>query len=455
MNKDIVLLDLFSGIGGFSKGLSDAGFNITKHYYSEIDKHAIAVYKYQFKNSEYAGSVVDLDGRTITRPNIITFGSPCQDFSVAGKRAGMEGQRSSLIGQALRLIAECRPDVFIWENVKGVFSSNAGEDFWAIIQAFANIGDYRIEWQLLNTAWFLPQNRERIYLIGHLAERGGQLIFPIRESYSFNDEVQSTQRGDGSRASCLNVRYGQRWKDETYIVAQRGRGEKNTQQLEQRPDKNTNSLTGVQKDNLIVVGNVYGGEAQAGKIYDPSANSPCVSGQRINSQGFIQVCDYRGDEGFRIREDGLSPTLQARAREDKWGMPMVIQSNPCLESGGKQPYQQNRIYEDNGIAPAIMKDKADLLIANAVTPDAYLARGERNRDENGKAVLTSMHDRRIRRLTEIECERLQGFPDDWTAMGDYDGVIKPIAKTQRYKMCGNAVTVRVVEEIGKRLLKNK
>lgn len=452
MNKDIVLLDLFSGIGGFSKGLSDAGFNITKHYYSEIDKHAIAVYKYQFKNSEYVGSVTTLDGRAITRPNIITFGSPCQDFSMAGKRAGMDGERSSLIGEALRLIAECRPDVFIWENVKGVFSSNNGADFWAIIQAFANIGGYRIEWQLLNTAWFLPQNRERIYLIGHLAERGGKLIFPISSNHNQVNELQRynsntlTARYYGSQATGTYIGDSKQYAQEITCMAQRGRGEKNIQQLEPRNDGVTNTLTGVQKDNLILQtgrGNNKGG------LYDIC---PTISSNSFEHNNHVQVGDYRSDEGLRIRDDGNCPTLQARAREDGSGQPMVIQTNLSTESGGKQPYQQNRVYDEKGLSPALMKDKSDLLIANTVTPDAYLARGERNRDENGKAVLTSMHDRRIRRLTEVECERLQGFPDNFTEYGDYDGVIKKVAKSQRYKMLGNAVTCKVVEEIGKRLL---
>jgi len=285
--KDIVLLDLFSGIGGFSKGLYDGGFNIVKHYYSEIDKHAIACYKYNFKNSIYAGDVTNLGRGTIEHPNIITFGSPCQDFSMAGKRAGMEGQRSSLIGEALRLIAECRPDIFIWENVKGVFSSNSGKDFWAIIQAFTDIGGYRLEWQLLNTSWVLPQNRERIYLIGHLAERGGRLIFPVGEDNAGLIEgttkatnvgclsagghsggmhssmtllqINSSQDGkvfdENGLSQTLSAGHGNVPK----IVAQRGRGENNKQQLEQREDGITNSLTGVQKDNMIiVVGNLKG-----------------------------------------------------------------------------------------------------------------------------------------------------------------------------------------------------
>jgi DNA (cytosine-5)-methyltransferase 1 len=514
MNKDVVLLDLFSGIGGFSLGLAQAGFNITTHYYSEIDKHAIAIYKYQFKNSIYVGDVTTLDGRTITRPNIITFGSPCQDFSMAGRRAGMGGERSSLIGEAIRLIAECRPDLFIWENVKGVFSSSDGRDFWAVIQAFTDLGGYRLEWQLLNTAWFLPQNRERIYLIGHLAKsrRNFREVFPIGYGNSTHDIIQGqstnaiTARYDGlgngsyigenkldaqktikagvlnkmrdnesGIATCISARDYKGYNNQDMdfvIVAQRGREEKcltpkrtehgkkirkkyekkeiteqrkNIQQLEPRDDGNTNTLTGVQKDNLVVVGNVYGGEAQAGKVYDPTANSPTVSGQRVNSQGFIQVGDWCDDEGLRIREDGNTPTINARAREDKYGVPMVISHYGHKDKSPKE----------SELSPTLKANShghEPMTVANAVTSDAYLARGERNRDENGKAVLTSMHDRRIRRLTPVECERLQGFPSGWTEYGDYDGVIKKVADTQRYKTLGNAITVKVMEEIGKHLL---
>jgi len=178
----INLLDLFSGIGGFSKGLTKSGFKINKHYTSEIDTHAKAIYKHRFPQSIDVGDVRHVRANQLERIDAITFGSPCQDFSLAGTRKGMSGERSSLITEAIRLINECRPKFFIWENVKGTFSSNNGADFWAIIKAFANIGGYRLEWQLLNTAWFLPQNRERIYLVGTLGNTSGKEIFPIEEN---------------------------------------------------------------------------------------------------------------------------------------------------------------------------------------------------------------------------------------------------------------------------------
>ena len=326
------IIDLFSGIGGFSLGFQQAGYKFTEHYFSEIDKHAIANYKNNFPNAKYIGDITSLHGGDFTGIDIITFGSPCQDFSMAGKRAGLAGAKSSLIEYAIALIADIRPSIFIWENVKGAFSSNAGADFWAILQSFTHIGDYTIEWQLLNTRWILPQNRERIYLVGHLAGRSECGVFPI----TGNDI----------------------------------KGRLNTP-----------------KDTHIQVGTY-----------------------RTHNDG----------KGFREVKSKVSPTIPARARQDGSGMP-VIQINPSKESGGKQPYQQNRVFDEKGISPALTRHNSDYAIS------------------------------RMRRLTEIECERLQGFPENWTQYGNYNGTIKPIAKTQRYKLIGNAVTVDIVELIAKRL----
>jgi DNA (cytosine-5)-methyltransferase 1 len=334
----ITQLDLFSGIGGFHLGFEKAGYEVTS-FFSEIDKHAIAVYKHQFPNSTYVGSVTNVRGSELPQIDLITFGSPCQDFSLAGKRKGMEGDRSSLVLEAIRLIGECRPRVFVWENVKGTFSSNNGEDFAAILQAFTNIGGYRLEWQLLNTSWFLPQNRERIYLVGYSTEpkRGWRGVFPIGED---------------------------------------------------------------------------GGAVASAKI------------KQIGTR---------------------------------------------LDSGGIQPYQQDRVYDADGIVPALNQGKSDLILRvksatsqgyeiaeqgdsiNLSQPNSETRRGRVGK-QKAQTLETSCNQAvvesyRIRRLTPIECERLQGFPDNHTAFGNYDGEVKPMSNTQRYKQCGNAVTVDVVQAV--------
>ena len=353
-------LDLFSGMGGFSLGLQKV-FNIEKTYYSEIDKYAKQVYNYNFKNAEYVGSVKDVRGQNLSKVDIITFGSPCQDFSLAGKRKGMGGNRSSLITEAIRLITECRPRFFIWENVKGTFSSNNSEDFWAIIQTFANIGGYRLEWQLLNTKWFLPQNRERIYLVGYIGEGSKGQVFPIGESNKKVDELQRQQ----ANTNCITARYRASESNGSYLIER-----KLNAQIKVKSATTKGFETATPGDSINYSNpNSETRRGRVGKGVAQTLDTAC-------NQAVIG--DYRYDEGYRERKDGSSPALHSKTSS--------------VPGGGT--------------------------IVN-----------------------------KIRRLTPIECERLQGFPDNWSKYGN-DG---EISDTQRYKMCGNAVTVDVVEAVAKKL----
>ena len=383
-------LDLFSGIGGFHLGFERAGYEVTS-YFSEVDKHAIAVYKHQFPNSTYVGSVTDVRGAELPTIDLITFGSPCQDFSLAGKRKGMEGQRSSLILEAIRLIRECRPSVFVWENVKGTFSSNDGADFWAIIQAFTDIGGYRLEWQLLNTSWFLPQNRERIYLVGYSATKSGRGVFPIGEDGRTTASAEVKQIGTKLDSNGGTQPYQQdRVYDADGIVPALNRGKSDLIIKEKTPD--------------YIIG------------------------------------DIRYDEGgFRPRHNGIAPTLVGSSQKSGTPNCSILMVKPNYGSKSL-----NETIESN------------ILIEGE--PKALDLYNREARDES--PTLTEPHHNslrlfdgyRIRRLTPIECERLQGFPDDHTAYGNYDGEVKPMSNTQRYKQCGNAVTVDVVAAVAKNCL---
>ena len=173
-------LDLFSGIGGFALGFQRAGWKFEKHYFSEVDKYATKIYKRHFPTAIDLGDIRNIK-EGLGSIDLITFGFPCQDLSIAGKRRGLEGSRSGLFFEATRIIRLYHPSIFIFENVSGLLTSNEGQDFEIVLREIADIGIYECEWQLLNTSWFLPQNRERVYFIGHLGKGSGQKVFPVTE----------------------------------------------------------------------------------------------------------------------------------------------------------------------------------------------------------------------------------------------------------------------------------
>ena len=172
-------LDLFSGIGGFSLAIKNEGIEHNWHGYSDIDKYANNIFRRHFNEAKQLGGIESIQPRDLPRLDLVTFGFPCQDLSMAGKRGGLTAARSGLFFEAMRIIRAKRPRYIIFENVKGLFSSNEGQDFIVCLQEIANAG-YDGEWQLLNTRWFLPQNRERVFFVGHLRGERRPKVFPIK-----------------------------------------------------------------------------------------------------------------------------------------------------------------------------------------------------------------------------------------------------------------------------------
>lgn len=346
-------LDLFSGCGGFRLGLEKAGIKPQHEFHSEIDKYADQVYCKHYPQSENLGDVTKITTTNGTirghKINLVTFGFPCQDLSIAGKGAGLGGSRSGLFYEATRLIRELKPKVFIFENVKGLFTSNAGKDFEAVLREIADIGLYECQWQLLNTRWVLPQNRERIFFVGCLtgSERSGKQIFPITKNIGRFFEQKKQFQGDISteKAATITARYAKMAITDNYILEQ------------------INDAT-----------------SQAERIY---------------------------------KHDGLSCTISALGggMGAKTGLYAIPVLTPCRE----KKRQNGRRFKENG-------DPSFTLTAQ---------------DQHG---VYDGHN--IRKLTPIECERLQGFPDNWT---------QGVSDTQRYKMLGNAVTADIAKLVFERI----
>lgn len=207
MANQIKLGSLFDGAGTCCFAADMCG--ITPVWSSEIEKFPLEVTAKRFPNCRQLGDITKINGAEIEPVDIITFGSPCQDLSVAGKRAGLGGDRSSLFMEAIRVIKEMRnatanefPRYIVWENVPGAFSSNKGEDFRKVLEEIARVKDgtanvprpaggkwqscgaivgdgFSLAWRTLDAQfWGVPQRRRRIYLVADFrGERGPEILF--------------------------------------------------------------------------------------------------------------------------------------------------------------------------------------------------------------------------------------------------------------------------------------
>jgi DNA (cytosine-5)-methyltransferase 1 len=333
----------------------------------------------------------------------------------------MEGQRSSLVLEAIRLISECRPSVFVWENVKGTFSSNDGADFWAIIQAFTDIGGYRLEWQLLNTSWFLPQNRERIYLVGYSTTTGADWrgVFPIGESNNLSNGMASERQ----TSACITTSYHKGVNYDNQLIK--------VNQIGTKLDSNSGTQP-----------------YQQDRVYDADGILPALNQGKSDLILRVKSATSLGYEEATSVDTIYTSRTQSETRRGRVGK----QKAQTLETSCNQAVvQPNYTYEKvnetirrNNFVEGEIK-AMDLYNKTLRDESPALTQPE----HNGISLFDGY---RIRRLTPIECERLQGFQDQHTAYGNYDGEVKPMSNSQRYKQLGNAVTVDVVAAVAKKCI---
>ena len=173
------VFSMFSGIGGFELGIEQSDINTELVGYAEIDKYAISIFEKQFTGVTNYGDATAITASNLPDFDLLVGGFPCQAFSIAGKQQGFNDTRGTLFFDIARICAEKRPRYLVLENVKGLLSHDGGQTFQTILRVLADLG-YRVEWQVLNSKNFgVPQNRERVFIVGHLGERSGQEIFPL------------------------------------------------------------------------------------------------------------------------------------------------------------------------------------------------------------------------------------------------------------------------------------
>ena len=423
-------LDLFAGIGGFRLGMESAGHECIG--FCEIDKFARASYKaiHDTKGEIELHDITTVSDESIRgfgRVDIICGGFPCQAFSIAGHRRGFEDTRGTLFFEICRFASILRPKYLFLENVRGLLNHDGGATFETIIRTLDGLG-YDVEWQVLNSKNFgVPQNRERVFIIGHLRGKRTRNVFPLSGESEQSDYQQSkieivgntknpngTSKGTGSVVYDSNGLIGtlcaRDYKEPKQVaipVLTPDRAEKRQNGRRFKTDGEPMfTLTAQDRHGVVVenkvkqVGNLintesFGGNLHRGRVYDISGISPCLN---------------------------------------------------CMGGGGLEPKIRVKEATSQGYAEATVGDSVNLSHSNSKTRRGRVGKQIANTLLTGESQGVVEPDFRIRKLTPRECWRLQGFPD-WA----FDKAQEVNSNSQLYKQAGNSVTVNVIAAIAKEL----
>lgn len=423
-------LDLFAGIGGFRLGMEAAGHECIG--FCEIDKFARKSYKaiHDTKGEvelHDITTVTDEFIRGIGSVDVVCGGFPCQAFSIAGNRRGFEDTRGTLFFEIARFASILRPKYLFLENVKGLLNHNRGATFEAILRTLDELG-YDVEWQVLNSKDFgVPQNRERVFIIGHLRGRSTRTIFPLSGNDKATDCKQpkikkvgnirkkgKSQSGDvvstDSLAPTLCSTTTQKDPLKVAIpVLTPDRLEKRQNGRRFKDDGEPMfTLTSQDRHGIVVAGKLPGNHDQNSRVYNPRGLAPTLS---------------------IMQGGGQEPKIIQKARGfNKGGQHSIA---PTLSSNS---YQENNLVKIVDFYNKITKNEVGTLTSS----------GGGSTVRAGSFGITDGY--RIRKLTPRECWRLQGFPD-WA----FDKAQEVNSNSQLYKQAGNSVTVNVIAEIAKKL----
>lgn len=432
-------IDICAGIGGFRLGLERAGHKCIG--FVEKDKFAVKSYKamYDTEGEWYRDDITKIRTNDIPDADCWCFGFPCQDISVAGKQRGLDGARSGIYFDIIKLLKgkkeEDRPEWLLIENVKNLLSIDSGWGFSRVLSELDKAG-YDAEWQVLNSKDFgVPQNRERVYIVGHLRSRGRRKILPV------TGENNAVIRKVGMIP---------------------GRGE-----------------NGIVYDTSGIVGTIKATEskgpklikvidgAQAERVYSPEGLSVALSNASggLGSATGLYFVDLKTEGKIKLTENAR--TIQARYHKGmskRYGENSGVLEYRAIASPDMANKKQNGRRAKEAEEPMFTltgRDRHGIIeavggIDVGQSSDFQhgilkgLARCLRASKPCGAVVLKNKAYKRIRRLTPRECFRLQGFQDDL-----FEKAAAVNSDTQLYKQAGNAVTVNVVYAIGKKIMEVK
>ena len=428
---------------------------------SEIDPFCIALTAQLFPDVEQLGDIKKLDAEKVTPVDIVCAGSPCQDLSVAGKQTGLKGERSGLLLRAIEFVRRMRmstggvqPRWFIWENVPGAFSSNAGSDFRTLLEkisqteipvprhkkwAYAGMvrsNECDIAWRLLNAEFFgVAQRRRRVFLVADFGAAGrcaGRCLFERKMLHRDSPEGKQEETGTAgsagnstataSRIRCLNPDYPQAWRcydpvgKMCSLPAREGHGG--------------------EPGNVMVLGFSTGASVtDSNPVYE--GKTPCM---RTTTR--LGVCETYCIQGQMVdRETAMNGS--GISKDKAFTLTTADRHAVCIGNGQThQTYFMDKAGALNTMHDqqcVFVPDKARALLAKHNMCYRY--------DEDTLIKQSSQRAKCVRRLTCRECERLQGLPDDWTLINH-----KTCNKSARYRALGNGMAQPVPDFILLRLV---
>ena len=401
-------VSVFSGIEAASVAWKPLGWEPVA--FSEIEAFPSAVLASRYPRVPNLGDITKIDWSKhddCRTADLLVGGSPCQSFSIAGSRTGLDGA-SGLMWEYVRAVRELRPRWLVWENVPGALSSSHGEDFACLLRSLDGLG-YGLAWRVLDAQYYgVAQRRRRVYLVGSLGDqRACDVLF---------------------EPDCL------RWDHPT------GREKRQT-----LAGQAQNGLGGADDGG----GCLTPWDTQSRMVYRPDGAWPTLDARaRSGGDGRAVALDYHPqDSRIRYADEDVSQTLSARMGTGGNNVPIVQDTVLCAT--------------DSGAHSAIAADLAPTLTAHEGKSASYVFSGQNSAkaglsldDETSPTLSTTKQPtlstrNLVRRLTPVECERLQGFPDQWTDV-PYRGR-EHAPDSPRYKALGNSMAVPVMRWIGRRI----
>ena len=410
-------ISLFAGVGGFDLGMEKAGHECVAQV--EWDKNAAGVLKRRWPDVPLFCDVSKVSADDLPDCDFITYGFPCQDLSVAGKREGLEGDRSGLFFEATRLIRELIARgsglrFAVAENVAGLFSADDGLALARCIRELLDSGACETGWRLLDSQYFgVAQRRKRVFIVSDFGGESVDEILAIAESLP-GYPPPSREAGKGTAGDATES-VGEGIQDVAHTLE-------------------TTCHDYSRADGFNMITQAQGADVYNGELTGETSATVTSATGIANASG-PKVIGWNGDTTPKASED-VSVTLRSQQGGEGVGVAHITEG-PCYENHPGD----SRVTDAGETCPTITK--------RCGTGGGNLP------------YIRQQENLTVRRLTPIECERLQGFPDNWTSEKmelilegnewKATGKVVKQAGGPRYKQMGNAVTVNVAEWIGKQI----